>query len=148
MCNIQSMLYKHIWTLAKSSYFVSHFKCVFTTFCRKPISSMGHLNNKSCHGMIIILPAKSLHLLSYLVHASISIFRWNVTKIIPLRHGSQRLSSRNFTVHILSVWFLGFPEKYELVGRLLKPGEEPTNYSDEEQDDTDNSTATTDKKED
>lgn len=40
-----------------------------------------------------------------------------------------------------------FPEKYDLVGKLLKPGEEPTNYSDEEQDDTDNSTNTsTDKK--
>lgn len=25
-----------------------------------------------------------------------------------------------------------FAEKYELVGRLLKPGEEPTSYSDEE----------------
>lgn len=25
-----------------------------------------------------------------------------------------------------------FSEKYDLVGRLLKPGEQPTNYSDEE----------------
>lgn len=25
-----------------------------------------------------------------------------------------------------------FSEKYEFVGRLLRPGEEPTNYSDEE----------------
>lgn len=27
-----------------------------------------------------------------------------------------------------------FLEKYDLVGRLLRPGEEPTNYSDEEDD--------------
>jgi membrane-associated progesterone receptor component len=26
-----------------------------------------------------------------------------------------------------------FTEKYDYVGRLLKPGEEPTNYSDEEE---------------
>jgi len=26
-----------------------------------------------------------------------------------------------------------FPEKYDYVGRLLKPGEEPTNYSEEEE---------------
>jgi membrane-associated progesterone receptor component len=26
-----------------------------------------------------------------------------------------------------------FAEKYDYVGRLLKPGEEPTNYSDEEE---------------
>lgn len=26
-----------------------------------------------------------------------------------------------------------FSEKYDLVGRLLKPGEQPTNYSDEEE---------------
>jgi hypothetical protein len=25
-------------------------------------------------------------------------------------------------------------EKYDVVGRLLKPGEEPTNYSDDEED--------------
>lgn len=29
-------------------------------------------------------------------------------------------------------WEAQFKEKYELVGRLLKPGESPTNYSDEE----------------
>lgn len=27
-----------------------------------------------------------------------------------------------------------FAEKYEFVGRLLRPGEQPTNYSDEEDD--------------
>lgn len=45
--------------------------------------------------------------------------------------------------------FFYFPEKYDLVGRLLKPGEEPINYSDEEQEDTDTSTPspTEDKKE-
>ncbi|XP_022914556.1 membrane-associated progesterone receptor component 1 [Onthophagus taurus] len=30
-------------------------------------------------------------------------------------------------------WEAQFREKYDLVGRLLKPGEEPTNYSDEEE---------------
>lgn len=38
------------------------------------------------------------------------------------------------------------PEKYDLVGRLLKPGDEPTNYSDEETEDIDNSTTNADKK--
>lgn len=32
----------------------------------------------------------------------------------------------------LSIFFL--TEKYDLVGKLLKPGEEPTHYSDEEED--------------
>lgn len=27
---------------------------------------------------------------------------------------------------------MNFLEKYDLVGKLLKPGEQPTNYSDEE----------------
>ncbi|XP_037967852.2 membrane-associated progesterone receptor component 2 [Plutella xylostella] len=46
-------------------------------------------------------------------------------------------------------WEAQFREKYDLVGKLLKPGEEPTNYSDEEPEDTDTSAAnTTDKKED
>ncbi|KAM3968340.1 progesterone receptor membrane component 2 [Aphomia sociella] len=43
-------------------------------------------------------------------------------------------------------WEAQFREKYELVGRLLKPGEEPTNYSDEELEETDNSTSSPDKK--
>ncbi|GLH03360.1 hypothetical protein R5R35_007133 [Gryllus longicercus] len=30
-------------------------------------------------------------------------------------------------------WEMQFKEKYEYVGRLLKPGEQPTNYSDEEE---------------
>uniref|UniRef100_A0A6M2DPB4 Putative membrane-associated progesterone receptor component 1 n=1 Tax=Xenopsylla cheopis TaxID=163159 RepID=A0A6M2DPB4_XENCH len=30
-------------------------------------------------------------------------------------------------------WEMQFKEKYDLVGRLLRPGEEPTNYSDEEE---------------
>jgi hypothetical protein len=29
--------------------------------------------------------------------------------------------------------FVGFADKYDYVGRLLKPGEEATNYSDEEE---------------
>ncbi|XP_018564854.1 membrane-associated progesterone receptor component 1 [Anoplophora glabripennis] len=38
------------------------------------------------------------------------------------------------TVEMDSVreWESQFKEKYDLVGRLLKPGEQPTNYSDEE----------------
>ncbi|XP_026765045.1 membrane-associated progesterone receptor component 2 [Galleria mellonella] len=43
-------------------------------------------------------------------------------------------------------WEAQFREKYELVGRLLKPGEEPTNYSDEELEETDNSASSPDKK--
>lgn len=39
-------------------------------------------------------------------------------------------------------WEAQFREKYELVGRLLKPGEEPRNYSDEEPEDTDTSANT------
>ena len=46
----------------------------------------------------------------------------------------------NFEIHsyffkIISIIcsFLDIAEKYEYVGRLLKPGEEPTNYSDEEE---------------
>ncbi|XP_021919132.1 membrane-associated progesterone receptor component 1 [Zootermopsis nevadensis] len=30
-------------------------------------------------------------------------------------------------------WEMQFKERYDYVGRLLKPGEEPTNYSDEEE---------------
>ncbi|XP_045492794.1 membrane-associated progesterone receptor component 2 [Colias croceus] len=37
-------------------------------------------------------------------------------------------------------WEAQFREKYDLVGRLLKPGEEPANYSDEETEDTELST--------
>lgn len=43
-------------------------------------------------------------------------------------------------------WEAQFREKYDLVGRLLKPGEEPTNYSDEESEDMVTSTTETDKK--
>ncbi|XP_023939182.1 membrane-associated progesterone receptor component 1 [Bicyclus anynana] len=45
-------------------------------------------------------------------------------------------------------WEAQFREKYELVGKLLKPGEEPTNYSDEEPEETDNSTSNQDEKKD
>ena len=31
-------------------------------------------------------------------------------------------------------WELQFSEKYDLVGKLLKPGEEPTIYTDDEED--------------
>jgi membrane-associated progesterone receptor component len=32
----------------------------------------------------------------------------------------------------ISIHTFDFVEKYDLVGKLLKPGEQPTNYSDEE----------------
>lgn len=41
-------------------------------------------------------------------------------------------------VYIFSLFFL---EKYDLVGRLLKNGEEPTSYSDEEDDNQNESNA-------
>lgn len=45
-------------------------------------------------------------------------------------------------------WEEQFREKYDLVGRLLKPGEEPMNYSDEEPEETDTSSSNpTEKKE-
>ncbi|XP_065072893.1 membrane-associated progesterone receptor component 1-like [Ochlerotatus camptorhynchus] len=39
-------------------------------------------------------------------------------------------------------WEMQFKEKYILVGRLLKPGEQPTNYSDEDEDTPTESTPT------
>lgn len=41
-------------------------------------------------------------------------------------------------------WEAQFKEKYILVGRLLKPGEKPTNYSDEDEDTPNESTPTGD----
>lgn len=41
-------------------------------------------------------------------------------------------------------WEAQFKEKYILVGRLLKPGEQPTNYSDEDEDTPNESTPTGD----
>lgn len=43
-------------------------------------------------------------------------------------------------------WEMQFKEKYILVGRLLKPGEQPTNYSDEDEDTPTESTPTGDSK--
>lgn len=43
-------------------------------------------------------------------------------------------------------WEAQFKEKYILVGRLLKPGEQPTNYSDEDEDTPNESTPTGDSK--
>lgn len=40
-------------------------------------------------------------------------------------------------------WEAQFKEKYILVGRLLKPGEQPTNYSDEDEDTPNESTTPT-----
>lgn len=39
-------------------------------------------------------------------------------------------------------WEMQFKEKYVLVGRLLKPGEQPTNYSDEDEDTPNENTPT------
>lgn len=44
------------------------------------------------------------------------------------------LASCNWIVIIFLIFsFFILIEKYDYVGRLLKPGEEPTNYSDEEE---------------
>lgn len=43
-------------------------------------------------------------------------------------------------------WEMQFKEKYILVGRLLKPGEQPTNYSDEDEDTPTESTPTAESK--
>lgn len=43
-------------------------------------------------------------------------------------------------------WEMQFKEKYVLVGRLLKPGEQPTNYSDEDEDTPNESTPTAEPK--
>lgn len=43
-------------------------------------------------------------------------------------------------------WEMQFKEKYVLVGRLLKPGEQPTSYSDEDEDTPNESTPTTEPK--
>lgn len=40
-------------------------------------------------------------------------------------------------------WEMQFKEKYDLVGKLLKPGEEPTNYSDEDVEEPEASANTT-----
>lgn len=40
--------------------------------------------------------------------------------------------SNKINSYLLYNYYLIFTEKYDLVGRLLKPGEQPTNYSDEE----------------
>lgn len=37
-----------------------------------------------------------------------------------------------FGVKFILGLFSCFPEKYEYIGKLLKPGEQPTEYSDEE----------------
>ncbi|XP_067012538.1 membrane-associated progesterone receptor component 2 isoform X2 [Anabrus simplex] len=42
-------------------------------------------------------------------------------------------------------WEMQFKEKYEYVGRLLKPGELPTNYSDEEEEGSQQETAVVDR---
>uniref|UniRef100_A0A8C0IG92 Progesterone receptor membrane component 2 n=1 Tax=Bubo bubo TaxID=30461 RepID=A0A8C0IG92_BUBBB len=50
-----------------------------------------------------------------------------------LRDEYDDLSDLN-AVHIQSVreWEMQFKEKYDYVGRLLKPGEEPSEYTDKE----------------
>ncbi|XP_046993385.1 membrane-associated progesterone receptor component 1 [Schistocerca americana] len=39
-------------------------------------------------------------------------------------------------------WEMQFKEKYEYVGRLLRPGEQPTNYEEEEEEDVPNAAQT------
>lgn len=48
------------------------------------------------------------------------------------------ISARAFYLNLCK-YLLSFSEKYDLVGRLLKPGEVPRNYSDEEDDQPSNS---------
>ena len=43
-------------------------------------------------------------------------------------------------------WELQFSERYTLVGKLLRPGEEATNYSEEEEDEDEEEDSTDDKK--
>lgn len=41
---------------------------------------------------------------------------------------------RTYTLQLKLMCNINLTEKYEYVGRLLKPGEEPASYSDEEDD--------------
>ncbi|XP_053600172.1 membrane-associated progesterone receptor component 2-like [Plodia interpunctella] len=54
----------------------------------------------------------------------------------------------NREIESVKEWEAQFREKYDLVGRLLKPGEEPTTYSDSEAEETDHSASPADKKQD
>ncbi|XP_075214542.1 membrane-associated progesterone receptor component 1-like [Lycorma delicatula] len=50
------------------------------------------------------------------------------------KEGYDDLSDLNsMEMESVKEWAIQFTEKYDYVGRLLKPGEEPTNYSDEEE---------------
>lgn len=46
---------------------------------------------------------------------------------------------------LINLFFFFILEKYIYVGRLLKPGEQPTNYSDEDDETTTTTAATADK---
>uniref|UniRef100_A0A0A9YFT6 Membrane-associated progesterone receptor component 2 n=1 Tax=Lygus hesperus TaxID=30085 RepID=A0A0A9YFT6_LYGHE len=41
-----------------------------------------------------------------------------------------------FEMDSIKEWEMQFTERYDYVGKLLKPGQEPTNYSDEEEDES------------
>lgn len=53
-----------------------------------------------------------------------------------IKSGKLLASKRNWNLSYddgFDDWiFSCFPEKYEYIGKLLKPGEQPTEYSDEE----------------
>lgn len=44
----------------------------------------------------------------------------------------------SFEMDSIREWDMQFTEQYDYVGRLLKPGQEPTQYSDEEEEETNN----------
>lgn len=54
--------------------------------------------------------------------------------------------NNNKFVNNSNLFFLTISEKYILVGKLLKPGEQPTNYSDEDEDGPEKEKAATEKK--
>lgn len=55
-----------------------------------------------------------------------------VLKIFKNKLWSKLHSCLHFFINVFIEKIINFSEKYEFVGRLLRPGEEPTNYSDEE----------------
>ncbi|KAF6199567.1 hypothetical protein GE061_007593 [Apolygus lucorum] len=42
----------------------------------------------------------------------------------------------SFEMDSIKEWEMQFTERYDYVGKLLKPGQEPTNYSDEEEEES------------
>ncbi|KAL0268191.1 UNVERIFIED_CONTAM: hypothetical protein PYX00_010224 [Menopon gallinae] len=63
--------------------------------------------------------------------ASRGLGTFNLTTV---KEGYDDLSDLNrMEMDSVREWEIQFKEKYDYVGRLLKPGEEPTNYSEEEE---------------